>query len=95
MAHAREPHASGTLKVVERPCVFPGALRRNVMLMADRRGAEMSETDLGSALAHHLDGGLTQEKFAHLLRWLDDPPAAERAAREAEWQEWKRGKRDF
>ena len=90
-AHAREGDASGTLSCAERTCIFPGGgPRRVVMLLSKRRGAEMSETDLGEALARHLNGELTEEKFAHLLRWLDDPPEAERAARDAEWAEWRK-----
>ena len=51
------------VRAVPRSCVFPGSTvgRRQVMLLEGSRGARMSETELGAALATHLTAQLKPE----------------------------------
>ena len=60
------------VRAVPRSCVFPGSTvgRRQVMLLEGSRGARMSETELGAALATHLTAQLNDERLRQLIAQL-------------------------
>ena len=60
------------VRAVPRSCVFPGSTvgRRQVMLLEGSSGARMSETELGAALATHLNPQLDDTRLRQLIAQL-------------------------
>ena len=60
------------VRAIPRSCIFPGSTvgRRQVMLLEGSHGARMSETELGAALATHLNPQLDDTRLRQLIAQL-------------------------
>ena len=60
------------VRAIPRSCIFPDSTvgRRQVMLLEGSRGARMSETELGAALATHLNPQLDDVRLRQLIAQL-------------------------